>query len=119
MAAGDARHKSSCFVNFPNLSSIDQLLESRAQHDREAVARRVSDGVPRADINRIATGVFMTRASTTSWRPQHLASGNGSSRSATRVRTDKTETNINLLAIRRVHLRIDRELREQRANQAP
>jgi hypothetical protein len=60
MAAGDARHKSSCFVNFPNLSSIDQLLESRAQHDREAVARRVSDGVPRADINRIATGVFMT-----------------------------------------------------------
>jgi hypothetical protein len=36
-----------------------------------------------------------------------------------RIKTGKTETNINLLAIRRVHLRIDRELREQRANQTP
>ena len=36
-----------------------------------------------------------------------------------RVKTGKTETNINLLAIRRVHLRIDRELREQRTNQTP
>jgi hypothetical protein len=36
-----------------------------------------------------------------------------------RVKTGKTETNINLLAIRRVHLRIDRELREQRANLSP
>jgi hypothetical protein len=36
-----------------------------------------------------------------------------------RVKTGKTETNLNLLAIRRVHLRIDRELREQRANQTP
>ena len=29
-----------------------------------------------------------------------------------RVKTGKTETNINLLAIRRVQLRIDRELRD-------
>jgi hypothetical protein len=36
-----------------------------------------------------------------------------------RVKTGKTETNINLLAIRRVHLRIDRELREQRGNPSP
>jgi hypothetical protein len=36
-----------------------------------------------------------------------------------RVKTGKTETNINLLAIRRVHLRIDRELREQRASLSP
>src|SRR5665213_3230721 len=97
----------------PCASSIKLSQPCWVSQER-AILNRYNFASPLRCINRIVAEAFMTHrgvdytvALTTApgvWQWQF--------RIGDRVKTGKTETNINLLAIRRVQLRIDRELRD-------